>query len=67
MSKVFADSQSSECPQCGKVFECLAATNVEDCWCMSLPPVSFKDGEKSSSCWCPGCLQQQLEKQSKQD
>jgi hypothetical protein len=56
----------SECPQCGKRFECGMAdvsanagtsAAASPCWCTTLPmlPASLL-GRDAASCYCPDCL-----------
>jgi hypothetical protein len=51
------------CPGCGKKFTCGLSAGLKTCWCMEKPnsiPLPVEGSQ--SGCYCPDCLQQQLEK-----
>ena len=50
------------CPVCKEEFLCSATEG--DCWCFDYEALK-EVNNSSNSCFCPGCLQDLLEKQNK--
>ena len=44
----------TQCPHCGKEFECGAKAGKQNCWCVSFPHIPFD--KESNRCLCPKCL-----------